>query len=249
MKKNRMITVAAGTLLLGSLSLAGADCLSDLGKSGLTVGTSPDYPPYESLDKKNQIVGFDIDLIKLVAAKMKLPVKVVGQSFDGLIPSLLTRKIDVVAAGMTITPERLKAVGFTDTYIAGDNVILVRKENAALNSLAALKGKRVAVQIGSAQEKLVSDAKTITVKAYNLYTDAVLAVQTRQADGVVLEKTAAQAFQKSYPDLRIVATLNALPLGFAVRKNCTDLAAGMNTSLAGIKKSGEMQKLVQKWFK
>lgn len=247
MKKTRtLITLSLAALV----SQAGAaSCLANVRANGLTVVTSPDYPPFESLDKTNTIVGFDIDLINLVAQKMGVKVNVVGQSFDGLIPSLLARKADLVAAGLTITDERKKSVSFSLPYISGPNAIVVRKETTDIKKLGDLAGKTVAVQLGTAQEKLVSGVKGANVKAYNLYTDAALAVQTRQANAMVLHKTVADSFVKVYPDLRIVATLGSLQTAFGMRKDCTDLTNQVNAALIQVRKSGELNRLVTKWFK
>ncbi len=247
MKKSLMCAVLSCFAL--AAQAGAASCLADIKAGGLNVVTSPDYPPFESLDKNNQIVGFDIDLINLVGQKIGVKVNVIGQSFDGLIPSLLARKADLVAAGVTITEERKKSVAFSLPYISGPNAIVVRKETGGIKKLADLTGKNVAVQLGTAQEKLVGDVKGANVKSYNLYTDAALAVQTRQADAMVLHKTVADSFVKVYPDLRIVATLGSLKTAFAMRKDCADLTNRVNAALIQVRTSGEMDKLVTKWFK
>lgn len=242
-------TLALLTLAVLTAQAGAASCLENVRANGLTVVTSPDYPPFESLDKNNQIVGFDIDLINLVGQKMGVKVNVVGQGFEGLIPSLLARKADVVAAGLTITDERKKSIAFSAPYISGPNAIVVRKETTDIKNLNDLAGKTVAVQLGTAQEKLVGGVKGANVKSYNLYTDAALAVQTRQANAMVLHKTVADSFVKVYPDLRIVATLGSLQTAFGMRKDCADLTNRVNAALIQVRQSGELNRLVTKWFK
>lgn len=224
-------------------------CMATVKQKGLLIGTSPDYPPYESLDKNNQIVGFDIDLVKAIGKNINVKVKVVGQSFDGLIPSLLSKKIDMIAAGMTITEERKKSVRFSLPYIASRNVIVTRKENTNLSKPSALSGKSVAVQIGSVQEKLAQGIKGAKVKSYNLYTDAALAVQTRQAHSMILHDSVAKKFASTYPDLRISGTLNKIRTGFAIRKDCPDLARQVNKAILKLKRDGTIKKLERKWLK
>ena len=80
MKKTALLTTLTALFLVSQADAQ--SCMANVKKSGLTVGTSPDYPPYESLNEKNEIVGFDIDLINAVAKKMGVKVKVVGQGFD-----------------------------------------------------------------------------------------------------------------------------------------------------------------------
>ena len=223
--------------------------MANVKKNGLTVGTSPDYPPYESLNEKNEIVGFDIDLINAVAKKMGVKVKVVGQGFDGLIPALISKKIDVIAAGMTVTAERKKAVNFTLPYDNSANVIMARKENLKYASAASLAGKNVGSQIGTVQEKIVQDIKGANSKAFNLYTDAAVALQTRQIDAMVVDKTVADQFLKTYPDLRITGTLAKNEKAMAVRKDCGDVVNRMNAAIIEMRKNGELAAISKKWLK
>lgn len=247
MKTTRTALALGLSLLAATASAQG--CMATIQKSGLNIGTSPDYPPYESLDTSNKVVGFDIDLLDAIGKQMGVKVNVIGQSFDGLIPALLARKIDMIAAGMTITEERKKSVNFSLPYFSGQNVIVVRKENSATKTLAALGGKSIAVQIGSAQEKLAQGVKGGNVKSYNLYTDAALAVQTRQADSMIVARPVALQFVKTYPDLTITGMLNKIDTGLAIRKDCTDVQNRVNAAIIQLRKSGEMDALVAKWFK
>lgn len=246
MKKLTLFAVLS-TLIVAQAQAAG--CMADLQKKGLTVGTSPDYPPYESLDNNNQIVGYDIDVVKAVGNKLGLKVNVVGQSFDGLIPALISKKIDLVAAGMTVNAERKQSVNFTLPVDSSTNVIMARKENVAYNKATALSGKSVGVQIGSVQETLVQGIKGANVKSFNLYTDAAVALQNRQIDSMILDRTVANQFLKNYPDLRITGNLEKTDKAFAVREDCTDVVSRMNVVIAQMSKNGELAALQKKWFK
>lgn len=246
MKKTILLTTLAALLV----SQAGAQsCMANVKKSGLTVGTSPDYPPYESLNDRNEIVGFDIDLMNAIGKKMGVKVKVVGQGFDGLIPALISKKIDVIAAGMTVTAERKKAVNFTLPYDNSANVIMARKENLKYGTAASLAGRNVGSQIGTVQEQIVQGIKGASSKAFNLYTDAAVALQTRQIDAMVVDKTVADQFLKTYPDLRITGTLARNAKAMAVRKDCGDVVNRMNAAIIEMRKSGELAALTKKWLK
>lgn len=247
MKKTALLTTLTALFLVSQADAQ--SCMANVKKNGLTVGTSPDYPPYESLNEKNEIVGFDIDLINAVAKKMGVKVKVVGQGFDGLIPALISKKIDVIAAGMTVTAERKKAVNFTLPYDNSANVIMARKENLKYASAASLAGKNVGSQIGTVQEKMVQDIKGANSKAFNLYTDAAVALQTRQIDAMVVDKTVADQFLKTYPDLRITGTLAKNEKAMAVRKDCGDVVNRMNAAIIEMRKNGELAAISKKWLK
>lgn len=247
MKKLNLVFLTLLPLLFAQASAAG--CMADIKKNGLTVGTSPDYPPYESLDKNNQIVGYDIDLVRAIGNKMGVKVNVVGQSFDGLIPALLAKKIDMIASGMSITEERKKSVNFSLPYVNTQNVILARKENVRLGSAASLNGKSVGVQLGSVQETLAQGIKGANVKSYNLSTDTIIALQSRQIDAMIVARAVSDNILKTYPDLRLTGVLNKVESGFAIRKDCNDLTNRVNAALIELRKSGEVDKLSKKWLK
>ena len=246
MKKTALLSCA---LLAATAAAQPQSCMADIQKNGLTVGTSPDYPPFESLNDKNQIVGLDIDLINAIGKKMGVKVNVVGQSFDGLIPALIAKKVDVIAAGMTVSEERKKAVNFTLPYDNSENVIMARKENLTYSSAAKLAGKSVGVQLGTVQEKLAQGIKGANVKAFNLYTDAAVALQTRQIDSMILDRVVAEQFAKTYPDLKITGTMSKTAKALAIRKDCTDLQSRMNAAIIQLRKSGELAAITKKWLK
>jgi polar amino acid transport system substrate-binding protein len=162
---------------------------------------------------------------------------------------LIAKQIDVIAAGLTITEERKESVDFSTPYISGPNVIVTRTDTTDISKLEDLAGKSVAVQIGSSQEAIASSVEGAEVKAYNLYTDAALAVQTRQADSMILHRVVGRVFTELYPDLQIVAELGSVETGLAFHKDCADLTEAVNGSLAKLEASGQMQELVAKWFK
>ena len=245
----KKLVVILSVSLFGISFGVAQSCLETVQANGIRVGTSPDYPPFESLDENNNIVGFDVDLMNLIGEDLGVEVEIVGQSFDGLIPALLAKQIDVIAAGLTITEERKEAVDFSTPYISGPNVVVTRTDTADISGLENLVGKSVAVQIGSAQEAIANSVEGAEVKSYNLFTDAALAVQTRQADAMILHRSVGQVFAEQYPDLQIVAELDSVETGLAFNKDCPDLTEAVNGSLVKLEENGQMQELVAKWFK
>jgi len=114
-------------VIISGMILAGV--VDEIKKRGyLIVGTEATFPPFEFVDEKTkEIVGFDIDIAREIAKALGVKLKVEDIAFDGLIPSLLTKKIDLIAAAMTITPERAKVVSFSDPYFTAGQVIVVEK--------------------------------------------------------------------------------------------------------------------------
>ena len=99
------------------------------GNGTLTMGTNAEFPPYEYYEN-NEIVGIDVDIMQAIADKLGMELKIEDMAFDSIIPAVSTGKIDVGAAGFTVTEERKKNVNFTDTYATSKQVIIVRDGNA-----------------------------------------------------------------------------------------------------------------------
>ncbi len=221
----------------------------------LRVGTSPDFPPFEYVAKNGSIVGFDIDLIRLLAKKIGYDdIEIVTMDFDSLIPALKQGKFDVIAAGMTITPEREKEVSFTKPYWNANQAILVRKDSDFKpKSLDDLAGKTVGVQTGTTGEYYVEDYinKTginIEVKTYSSFVLAVQDLVNGRIDAVVVDTPVAKMFEKQYPVVVSGIIETGEQYGFAVRKEDTQLLNELNKALEEVMNSPEWEKLVEKYF-
>ena len=90
------------------------------------MGTNAEFPPFEFLDGTD-VVGFDIAMCREIAADNGKKLEITNMAFDGLIMALQSGNIDMIAAGMTITEERLQEVSFSDTYFNSKQVIIYRK--------------------------------------------------------------------------------------------------------------------------
>lgn len=93
----------------------------------ISFGVSATYPPFESLDASNKIVGFDIDLATALCKQMQAECTFTNHAFDSLIPALKFKKYDAVISGMDITPERSKQVAFTQPYYANSALVIAKK--------------------------------------------------------------------------------------------------------------------------
>ena len=226
-----------------------------LTKDELIVGTEPSFAPFE-FPKKNseELTGFDIELIQALAKDMgykKTTIKSMG--FDALIPAVNNGNLDVGMSGFTITEERKKQVLFTDSYYKAGLGLVVRKEVNDVKSVDDLKGKTVAVQLGTTgalyAEKLKD--KGVTVKTFNTSDLACLELKTKGADAVISDKPVLQYFlaQGGSDYAKMVGTgLTTEDYGIVVSKKHPQLQAALNKSLANMKKNGEYDKLYEKWF-
>ncbi len=94
----------------------------------LVMATNAAFPPYESLDENNNVVGFDADMMRAVCDKLGYELKIENIDFDSIIAAVDSGKADVGAAGMTVTEDRLKNIDFSEPYTTAMQVIIVRAE-------------------------------------------------------------------------------------------------------------------------
>ena len=119
----------------------------------LIMGTDPGFKPFEYKNGQN-VVGFDVDLVREIAKDTNRSLQIEEISFDGLLPALQAGRIDLIAAGMTVTPERAKNAAFSTTYYSAAQKVVVPKTGSTVESVDDLKGKRIGVQLGTTGDTL-----------------------------------------------------------------------------------------------
>ena len=168
----------------------------------LVVGTNATFPPYEYYEG-DEIVGIDVEIAQAIGEKLGMEVTVEDMEFDALIPALASNKVDIVAAGMTVTPEREKSVNFTDTYATAAQVIIV-KQGSDIASSEDLEGKILGVQLGTTGDGLASEIEGAQVERFNKYFEAVQSVLQGKIDAVVIDSAPAKAFAEKDENLVIL---------------------------------------------
>ncbi len=116
----------------------------------IIVGMETSYPPFEMTDDHGNPAGVSVDLAKALGDYLGREVQIENVSFDGLIPALQTRKIDLIISSMTATPERARAIAFSDPYLKTGLCLLVGK-NSAVQSIgdADQPGRALVVKKGT----------------------------------------------------------------------------------------------------
>ncbi|MEP5760656.1 MAG: transporter substrate-binding domain-containing protein [Litoreibacter sp.] len=159
--------------LLTVLSISAIALASTGHAENLRIGTSADFPPWESVNEKGEIVGFDRQIGDEICARINAECEWVNQGFDGLLPSLAIGRFDLVISGISITAEREKEVAFSAAYADAPNsfVTALGSDLAAAETRddleAGLEGAVVGVQVGSTHEAvLVAHFSGATVRTY-----------------------------------------------------------------------------------
>src|SRR5690625_2885104 len=124
---------------------------SDEEKEVLKMGTSADFPPFETRDTDGELIGFDIDLAHLIAEELGYELQIEDMKFDGLIGALQTGRIDMVMSGMSATEDRKENADLSVEYQHSGERCLSLKETPC-EDIEGLKGKKVGVQVGAKQE-------------------------------------------------------------------------------------------------
>ena len=220
----------------------------------LTMSTNAQFPPYESVadDGKGYegtgFEGIDIEIAYALAQKLGLELVVDDMDFDSALSAVQTGKSDIVAAGVTVTPERQNTMCFTDSYANGVQVVIV-KEGSDIKSIDDLEGKKIGTQRGTTGYIYCSDDfGDENVVAYDDGLTAVQALNNGQVDAVVIDNAPAQEFVAANPGLKILDTSYAeedYAIGMA--KN-SPLEDAVNSALEELKADGTLQAIVDKYI-
>lgn len=228
-------------------------------RGNLIVGLSPDYAPYEfytEIDGKQTIVGFDISVAQKIADDLGVDLVIEPMGFDALLGSLKTGKIDLIISGMSPTPERLKEVSFSKSYMTIEQKMLVRKENQAkLTSLTDFSGLSVAVQKQSTQEELaLSELPGTKVISLQKIPDVVMNLKNNKVEGAILEGPVAQGYVDRHEDIvysDVTFADASKEVAVAFSKNAPQLEAHINQSITEILDNNlleEYQKEANQWL-
>jgi polar amino acid transport system substrate-binding protein len=259
MVKKALLALAALTLALSNLMGDDIDLWkkstlnSIISRGELIVGMEPGYIPFEMKSKKGEIIGFDVDIARTMADAMGVKLKLIPTEWDGLIPSLLTGKFDIIISGMTMFPERNMKVNFTEPYLnVGQTLLVTEKHKNSkwrdLDKSDVTIVTKFGVSAEVAARKLFKNAK---IKTFGSEAESVQEVLNGNADAFIFDKPYNDIFmmQKGKNSLfHLKDELTYEPLGWAVRKGDPDFLNWLNNFLNQIKHDGTYERLYGKWF-
>ncbi len=238
-------------IVLGLILILSLWCCAGAASPVLKVGSDCTYPPMEMQNEKTgAFEGFDIDLIKAIAKKMGRSVQIINTGWDGIIPGLMNGNYDCLISAMTITDERAAQINFSDPYFTAGQVIMVRADNNSIKGVSDLKGKKIAVQMGTTGDIAASKIEGANVLRFNTNPEAVQELRNGGADAVIADSTTLmwEALKDSKLKLADRKPFTVEYYGIGVKKGNDSLLNAINKSLAQIKVSGEYEKIFTKWF-
>lgn len=218
------------------------------------------YPPFTSMDASGKFVGWEVELQEAVCKEAKLDCVITPVSWDGIIPALTSKKIDVIIASMSITGERLKTIDFTDKYYNTPTGIIGRKEDSFKPTAEGLAGKIIGVQVSTVHADYVKKHFASTaaeIKEYQTQDEANQDLAAGRVDAVQADAIALDAFLKSEAGAAccdykgdVAADLEILGpgVGMGVRKEDTALKAKLNEAIKAIRANGTYEAFSKKYF-
>lgn len=219
------------------------DDASDAAKTKLVVATSPDFPPFESLEG-GEVVGIEVDILNKIAEKMGMELDIQQMDFDSVIPGVQAGKFDVGMSGITVTDKRKENVDFSSVYFMAAQAIVVA-DGSSITGKADLEGKKVSVQTGTTAEEYCM-ANGYEVLAFTANNDAAAALTAGKVDAWVVDNEVALAMA---PELGLTVLDEAMtsePYAFALQKG-SDLLAPFNEALDALLSDGTIEHIFQQY--
>ena len=216
----------------------------------LRVATDPTFVPFEIQKASGDLEGFDIDLMNAIAKAAGFAVQFERLPFDGMISTLQAERVDAAISGITITAERLKTIAFSRPYFKAGLAIAVREDNQNIRDFKSLKGKKIAVQIGSTGEILPKPSPMPKLVLLILAAEFFQDLLNGNVDAVVSDAFATLYAIKNgnLKGIRVVADLLTEEYyGIATPKNSPHLDA-INKGIETLLSNGIYKQIYQKWF-
>lgn len=227
-----------------------------LARGELRVGFDAGYMPFEMTDKSGNYIGFDMDLGRELAKAMGVKFVPVNTDFDGMIPALLTGKIDVIISAMTITQERNLKIGFSDPYIiVGQSILLNKKHEGAITSWRQLNDPKyniVSRQGTTGEEASKRYLPKANLKTFEKEADGAMEVANDRGDAWVYDMPFNVVFYAEQGKGKVVhldEPFTFEPLGIGIKQGDPDFMNFLNNFLRQIKADGRYDRMYDKWIK
>ena len=242
LKTLRTAAVALTLTFAGQTALAAED---------VKVGMSGSYYPFTFV-KKDQLQGFEVDMWNEVAKRNDYNVEFVTSNFSGLFGLLESGRIDTISNQITMTDARKAKYLFANPYVV-DGAQVVTRKGSDIKGLQDLKGKTVAVNLGSNYEQLLRKSDTgneITIKTYDTNIEQELALG--RIDAYVMDRVSAAQLIKQHnlPFVLAGNTFETIENAWPLLNNEKGqrLQAELNEALAAMRADGTLRKISEKWF-
>lgn len=218
------------------------------------VATDANYAPFESMTTSNEFVGFDIEIMKAVADKAGIKIKLINTPWDGMFATIANGDRDILISAITITDERKKEMDFSDPYFEANQLIAV-KQDSTVAKFEDLKDKVVGVQTGTTGDiivmKLLGDDST-KIKRFDTTPLALKELENGGVNAVVADNGVVDNYVQNNSDQGFKTVTDAAfekeNYGIVVKKGNQELLDKINEGLKIIKEDGTYDEIYKKFF-
>jgi len=217
----------------------------------LNVAAALASVPFEFEDAEGKVVGFEVDLVNLIAGRLGKSVEFAMMPFGNLFAAVQSSRADIAIGTITITPKRLESVSFSQP-IMDSNTCLTVASNSNIQTFEDLAGKQVAVMTGSVGE-IWSNAHRAryrfgNIRGYDSTNEPMLDLLSGRIDGLLQDCPIVRYYVKGKPQYTVVADIpSGEALGLMFAKN-SPLLEPVNAIISTLKQEGELGRLHEKWF-
>ncbi|NQX68790.1 transporter substrate-binding domain-containing protein [Paenibacillus alba] len=235
---------------------ASSNLLETIKKNGkIRIGLMGTYAPYNFLNDKKEVDGFDADVAKQVAKRIGVQAEFITGEFSGLIEGLQKDKYDALISQVTITDDRKKTMDFSTPYIKNSVSIVVKADNTTIKSLEDFKGKKIGVGLGTNDEKYLREVAlpkvgNFEIPTYNDVITSLTDLNVGRIDATINNMFAIQPLVEKN-NFKIKAVGQPIKedfAGIAIRKNNQELLDALNKALDDMKTDGTFKEIFKKWF-
>jgi polar amino acid transport system substrate-binding protein len=247
-------TIVAAAIFCASTVMAQADQVK------VGIAAEP-YPPFSSLDASGKWVGWEVEIIDAICAEAKLDCVITPVAWDGIIPSLTSKKIDVIMSSMSITEKRKKTIDFSDKYYSDNGYAIAGPKGVPMNPTPeGLKGKILGIQVSTNAEVYASKHfkdSLAEMKTYQTQDEANQDLVAGRIDAILASPLTIDQFMKTDQAKACcevkgkVASdpeIFAPGAGAGLRKGDTALKEKINAAIKGIRANGKYAEITKKYF-
>ncbi|MBE0342320.1 transporter substrate-binding domain-containing protein [Paenibacillus sp. 28ISP30-2] len=235
---------------------AAGNQLEAIKKAGvIKVGMMGTYQPYNFLNDKKELDGFDVDIANELAKRIGVKAEFTAQEFSGLIPSLQKKKFDAVISQVTITSDREKVIDFTEPYITNNVNIIVNNKTNDITKLEDFKGKTIGVGLGTNDEsylrnEVLPKVGDFEIKTYDDVITSLKDLNSGRIDATINNLYALKPIvdKNGFQIKAVGEPIKSDQAGVAINKDTPELKAALNKALKEMKEDGTYKTIFKKWF-
>ena len=242
----KILAMVLALVMVLAVATASAE-LKTIETGKFIYATSPDFPPFESTDDSDNVIGIEPDILAIICENLGLAAQPYAIDFDSALMAPANGKADAVVSGVTVREDRKATMDFTIPYVTiVQGVVFKTGDDVTLDNL---KEKKIGVQTGTTgQIYAVDDFGEENVTAYDKYSLAFQALQNGQVDCIMVDDMVGAAYVKQIPGLEMIKTeYEPEEFAFGFAKGNTELLEAFNAELQKLIDDGTIEQIILKW--